>query len=286
MILLSTYGYQGMKQSEALEKIRYQRPFGARDHDGIWEISIKEYVPLVCVALHDGSAFPSELEQHCLLTTEERIFEEDPHTAKLVTAQSIVVSGLDSRYYYDLNRPPEHSDQITVFGRRVWKNDVHHLSSLAKQRHERFYELVKELIGKLVELYGFCLIIDVHSYNYSRIDHETPLFNLGTTELKREDEHLFVQRWKQELADVKFPGVQLPVAENDVFLGKGYFLQWVQKEFPLTCVTIPVDIKKIYCDEVTGVVYPLQFRRVARELNKAILFASGYFQEGCLPRAL
>ena len=97
---------------------------------------------------------------------------------------------------------------------------------------------------------------------------------------------MFVQWWKQELADVKFPGVQLPVAENDVFLGKGCFLQWVQREFPPTCVTIPVDIKKIYCVKVTGVVYPLQFRRVARELNKAILFASGYFQEGCLPRAL
>ena len=275
-----------MKQSEALDKIRNQQPFGARDPDGIWKISIKEYVPLICVALHDGSAFPSELEQHCLLTTQERILEEDPHTAKLVAAQSIVISGLDSRYYYDLNRPPEHCEQTTVFGRRVWKNDVHYLSWLAKQRHERFYELVKEMIGKLVELYGFCLIIDVHSYNYSRIDHETPLFNLGTTEFKREDEHLFVQRWKQELAAVKFPGVKLPVAENDVFLGKGYFLQWVQKQFPHTCVTIPVDIKKIYCDEVTGVVYPLHFRRVARELNKAILFATGYFHEVYLPRAL
>jgi hypothetical protein len=275
-----------IKHTKALAKIRSQQPFGARDQDGIWKISIKEYVPLVCVALHDGSGFPAELEQHCLLTAEERIFEEDPHTAKLVAAQPIVVSGLDSRYYYDLNRPPEHCEQTVVFGRRVWKNDVHHLSSLAKQRHERFYELIKELIGKLVELYGFCLIIDVHSYNYSRIDHETPLFNLGTTELKRKEEHLFVQRWKQELADIKFPGVKLPVAENDVFLGKGYFLQWVQREFSHSCVTIPVDIKKIYCDEVTAVVYPLQFRRLSRELNKAILFATEYFHEGHLPRAL
>ena len=68
-----------MKQSECLEKIRSQQPFGVRGHDDIWKISIKEYVPLVCVALHDGSAFPSELGQHCLLTTEERTWDqEDP----------------------------------------------------------------------------------------------------------------------------------------------------------------------------------------------------------------
>ncbi len=109
------------------------------------ELSIKEYVPLLCVALHDGSGFPLELEPHCLLASAERIFEEDPHTAELVVSQPIVLSGMDSRYFYDLNRSAEHCDQTIVFGRRVWKNDVHPLSSLAKQRHETFYELFKVL---------------------------------------------------------------------------------------------------------------------------------------------
>ncbi len=132
-------------QAKALAKIRNQQCFSALDSDGIWKIRIKEYVPLVCVALHDGSGFPFELEQHCLLASEDRIFEEDPHTAELVVSQPIVLSGLDSRYYYDLNRSPEHCDQTIVFGRRVWKKDVHPLSSLAKQRHEKFYAAVQSL---------------------------------------------------------------------------------------------------------------------------------------------
>jgi hypothetical protein len=259
-----------INQAKALAKIGNLQCFGALDSDGIWKISIKEYVPLVCVALHDGSGFPFELEQHCLLASEDRIFEEDPHTAKLVISQPIVVSGMDSRYYYDLNRSPEHCDQTVVFGRRVWKKDVHPLSSLAKQRHEKFYALFKVLVNKLVELFGYCIIIDIHSYNYSRIDRETPLFNLGTTKFKRKDEHLFVHQWKRVLAHIKFPGVKLSVAENDVFRGEGYLLQWVQREFPKTCLTIPIDIKKIYCDEVTGEIYPLQFRRLTQELNHAI----------------
>jgi N-formylglutamate amidohydrolase len=159
-------------QTKALTKIRNHQCFDAIDSDGIWKISIKEYVPLVCVALHDGSGFPFELEQHCLLGSEDRIFEEDPHTAKLVVSQPIVLSGMDSRYFYDLNRTPEHCDQTTVFGRRIWEKDIHPLSSLAKQRHEKFYALFNVLVDKLVELFGYCLIIDIHSYNYSR--HQVP----------------------------------------------------------------------------------------------------------------
>lgn len=257
-------------QKNASAKIRNQECFCALDADGIWKISIREYVPLVCVALHDGSAFPFELEQHCLLEASDRIFEEDPHTAALVVSQPIVLSAMDSRYYYDLNRPPEHCDATIVFGRRVWKRDVHPFSSLAKQRHAKFYALFKVLVDKLVEVFGYCLIIDIHSYNYSRIDRETPLFNLGTANYKSEREHLFARQWLQALSGIKFPGIKIPVAENDVFRGEGYLLHWVQQEYPRTCQTICIDIKKIYCDEATGKIYPLQFRRLAKKLNKAI----------------
>lgn len=269
-----------ISQTKALQKINNQQHFSALDSDGIWRIRIKDYVPLVCVALHDGSGFPPELEKHCLLSSKERIFEEDPHTAKLVITQPIVISGADSRYYYDLNRPPDHCDQTVVFGRRVWQEDVHPLSLLAKHRHAEFYTLFSMLIQKLIHLFGYCLIIDIHSYNYSRIDRETPLFNLGTSKFVREDEYDFIRQWKLALAKIKFHGISIPVAENDVFYGQGFLYQWVQREFPNTCLTIPLDIKKIYCDEKTGRVYPLQFRRLSQELNKAIHTASFIAQEG------
>ena len=269
-----------ISQANAIAKISTQECFSALDPDGIWKISIREYVPLVCVALHSGSGFPPELEPHCLLSSAERIFEEDPHTDELVASQPIVLSGMDSRYYYDLNRTPGHCDQTVVFGRRVWKQDVHPLSSLAQQRHGKFYSLFKVLVDKLVELFGYCLIIDIHSYNYSRISRETPLFNLGTANYKRQDEHLFACQWKQVLAEARFSGIKIPVAENDVFKGDGYFLQWVQREFPQTCLTVCIDIKKIYCDEATGEIYPVQFSRLTQILNKAIRSTRLVVQEG------
>lgn len=275
-----------MDHPKALAKIRNQECFDADDSAGVWKISIKEYVPLVCVAVHDGSSFSPELEHSCLLSSEDRVLEEDPHTAKLVASQPIVISALDSRYYYDLNRSPENCAQVTAFGRQLWANDIHPLPLLAKQRHGQFYALLNELISKLVGLFGSCLIIDVHSHNFSRLNRETPLFNLGTAEFKSEEELLFIQQWKQELANIRFPGVKIPVAENDVFSGKGYLLQWVQRKSPRTCLTIPFDIKKIYCDEMTGKVYPLQFDRLVKELNSAILMATVLFQKSHLSQAL
>ena len=271
-----------ISQANVIAKINNQECFSALDPDGIWKVSIREYVPLVCVALHSGSGFPVELEQHCLLTSADRIFEEDPHTEELVVSQPIVMSGMDSRYFYDLNRSPEHCDQTVVFGRRVWKQDVHPLSSLARQRHRKFYSLFKVLVDKLVELFGYCLIVDIHSYNYSRIDRETPLFNLGTANYKREEEHLFASQWTQVLAGISFPGIKIPVAENEVFNGDGYLLHWLQCEFPESCLTVSIDIKKIYCDEVTGELYPLHFGRLTQILNEAIRSTTRVFQQGRL----
>ncbi len=66
-------------------------------------------------------------------------------------------------------------------------------------------QLFKVLVEKLVKLFGYCLIIDIHSYNYSRIDRETPLFNLGTVNYKREEEHLFARQWQQAWQISGFP---------------------------------------------------------------------------------
>mgnify|MGYP007005270915 CR=1 FL=1 len=76
-----------ISQANAVAKIRNQECFGALDSDGIWRISIKEYTPLVCMALHDGSGFPLELEPHCLLAPAERIFEETGEQARSVESR-------------------------------------------------------------------------------------------------------------------------------------------------------------------------------------------------------
>jgi len=260
---------QKIAHRKALRKIDNQEQFAASDIDGVWNISIREYVPLVCLALHDGSSFPSTLEQECLLTPLERRFEEDPHTAKLVDASPIVVSGLDSRYYYDLNRKPAGCTENTVFGREVWKQGVHPSPKLARERHRRFYTLLDRLLGKLVELYGSCLIMDIHSYNYSRIPRGTPLFNLGTTYVDQNRYRAVVAYLSKELTKIRIAGETTCVAENDVFLGAGYFAHWASNQHP-DCLTLPLDIKKIYCDEKTGEPRQFTMEYLAGGLDSAI----------------
>jgi N-formylglutamate amidohydrolase len=274
---------QKISQRKALKKIDNLEHFIASDIDGVWNISIRKYVPLVCLALHDGSSFPSALEKECLLTPVERRFEEDPHTAKLVEASPIVVSGLDSRYFYDLNRKPGACGENIVFGREVWKQGTHPSPGLARERHHRFYTLVNRLLGKLIELYGSCLIMDVHSYNYSRILRETPLFNLGTTTVDQNRYRPVVAYLSSELAKIRIAGETIGVAENDVFLGAGYFAHWASAQHP-GCLTLPLDIKKVYCDEKTG--EPLQFTMecLAGGLHSAIQRTARFYNRAFVSR--
>jgi uncharacterized protein (TIGR02421 family) len=65
--------------------------------------------------------------------------------------------------------------------------------------------------------------------------------------------------------------------ENSVFLmGKGYFIKFISKNFKNTLV-LSTEIKKIYCDELSGDIYPQLVMDLKNELKKAIVDSSTYF---------
>jgi len=51
------------------------------------------------------------------------------------------------------------------------------------------------------------------------------------------------------------PDIQNKTAENDVFSGRGYNAEYISTHFSNTLV-LPTEIKKVYCDELTGDTYP------------------------------
>jgi len=258
-----------IRLAEALRHLRHGTPFVASAVDGICAVRIHDYQPLVCVALHDGSRFPLSLEKHCLLSSAERRFEEDPHTARLVERLPLVLSGLESRYYYDLNRAENFAVAGEMFDRRVWSQGEHPDRRRALSRHGRFYRLMTALLEGLIARFGSCLVLDLHSYNASKHLRPTPVFNLGTcanSPAHRPLTDLFLGR----LAEIQLPGVAPTVAENDVFEGRGRFVNWLSRSFP-EAVPLCLEVKKeVYCDEQSGRLRPEPFTALQNGLVGAI----------------
>ncbi|PNU20441.1 hypothetical protein C2E25_06895 [Geothermobacter hydrogeniphilus] len=270
-----------IRLAEALRHLRHRTPFSASTVDGICAVRINTYLPLVCVALHDGAAFPADLEEECLLSATERRFEEDPHTARLLENLPLVLSGLESRYFYDLNRAEPYATANEIFGRKVWRNGHHPNRCRAIARHRRFYQLAGTLIEQLIARYGSCLVLDLHSYNGSKIPRETPLFNLGTCSVDVTAHRRLLDYFLARLAGISLPGLTTNVAENDVFEGRGRFINWVSRSWP-QALTLCLEIKKVYCDEHSGALHPEIFPALQEGLTRTIDEIFTAYRESCL----
>lgn len=266
---------------EMIKRIEQGVPFEAVARDNSFTIRISKYVPYVCTAIHDGHAFRDELKLKSLLSEYERWYEEDPFTGEFISSMPIVLTGLDSRFEYDLNREPSTAVYDTAWGKKVWKKP---LTKAEKQRslkkHENYYKVTHALISKLEDLFDACVVYDMHSYNYKRWDRVVPVFNIGTSEIDNKRFGATAEAWREELAQIELPnGIENISAINDTFYGKGYNLAYITKNFQNTLV-LATEVSKIYCDELTGEPYPLVVRTLQDQFKTAILnHAQSFIQE-------
>ena len=89
---------------EIIDSLENQRFFKAVDDQYGFYIKVESYTDRIATAIHDGHQLRLDLKDNCLLTDDERLYEEDPFTALFIKDQPIVIKGLDSRFEYDLNR--------------------------------------------------------------------------------------------------------------------------------------------------------------------------------------
>ena len=185
---------------EILDLIEAEAPFEAVAADYSFSLKVDRYVPFVCGAVHDGAQFRPSLWENCLHSTYERWYEEDPCTKQMVQSMPIVISGRDSRFEYDLNRPPETAIFDTAWGKQLWRNPLaeeEKTQSLAK--HQNFYRIVHALIQKLEQLHQKVIVFDMHSYNWKRWDREVPVWNLGTSNINNDRFGDIVEEWRKTL---------------------------------------------------------------------------------------
>jgi len=254
-----------------IKNVKAQEPFHAVADDYSFTIKIEDYVPYVCAAIHDGHQFRKELWDNCLHTEYDRWYEEDPETKNMIASHPIVIAGCDSRFEYDLNRPPEEAVFETAWGKQLWKNplpEAQKQTSLAK--HNAFYKVVHALIETIEAKYGIAIVYDMHSYNWQRWDREVPTWNLGTSNVDNNRFGDAIEAWRQSLSEISLPNnIKSTALINDTFFGNGYFLKFITNSFKNTLV-LATEIAKVYCDEYQQVNFPEVVNSVETQLKQRL----------------
>jgi hypothetical protein len=262
-----------------IELIKAEEVFEAVASDYSFTLKIDSYAPYVCGAVHDGHQFRKSLWEVCHHTAYERWYEEDPCTKQMVQDHPIVIAGCDSRFEYDLNRAPETAIYTDAWGKELWKSPLSEdEKELSLSKHHNFYKVVDALFAKLEAKYKQVLVFDMHSYNWKRWDREVPTWNLGTANVDNERFGDFILDWNVQLGKMQLPnGIKSTSGINDTFQGNGYFLKYITHNFNNTLV-LAAEIAKVYCDELTGVIYPEVVQSVEKQLQELIPLQSKAFQ--------
>ena len=271
-----------MKRLEIKEIIQFiesEKHFEAIASDGSFTIKVNRYLPYCCTAIHDGSKLRAELKTKIKHDEYNRWFEEDPFTGDFIASMPITIIGNDTRFEYDLNRTPDDCVSETAWGKNVWKKKLTHKEhQRSLQKHANYYKVTHALIAKLEDLFGGCIVYDMHSYNHKRWDRKVPLFNIGAERIDMNRFGAVVEHWRSELATIKLENLENISAINDVFYGRGYNLEYITNNFKNTLV-LATEIKKVYCNELTGDDYPNIIKSLQQQLKLRILNNANFFSQ-------
>lgn len=244
--------------------------------EGAFIVKIQEYVPYVCTAIHNGHALREELKEICLLSEEERLYEEDPYTADFIQSLPITLVGCDSRYEYDLNRSEEECIYEEAWGKKIWSRELSETQKeISLNKHRMFYKVVGALISKLEKDFGAALIYDIHSYNYKR--HKVSfLFNIGIENIDVKKYNSQISYWKRQLLTIKTRKIKPEVSVNHIFYGRGQLLKYIKDNFSNTLV-LATEVQKVFMNELNGQPFPLVIQTLARGFKSAIINNSQHY---------
>ncbi|GAA4821628.1 flavohemoglobin expression-modulating QEGLA motif protein [Algivirga pacifica] len=262
---------------QIIENIQRKKYFEGYAADHSFYIKVEDYTPFIGVAIHNGHTLPNTLEEKSALTEEERWYHEAPQTLDMISSLPIVMAGEHSRLAYDLNKKEEACLSEQMGEDTLWKAP---LSSEEKdqllQYHRNFYTVLEALVNTLETKYSAVSVFDIHAFNYRQLDNTSPTFNIGTNKMDDVHYRKDINHFLKELTRIKLPNIDVAAAENEVFYGNGYLLDHLSTSFDKTLV-FSTDIKKIYCNEETGEVYPVVVDQLTNKLKKAIISTAAFF---------
>lgn len=260
-----------LSKQDVLNFITQLKPFEGTLEDGSLYLKILDYAPYISAAIHHGHQFREELVDICILDSDERYHEEDPYTGDMIIDSPIVLMPQDSRFEYDLNRNPNDCIHQNAWGKDVWKTQ---LSDTQKQisldKHQQFYDICNHLVKTILKTHKHCVVYDVHSYNIlDRNYNNPPFFNIGSHFINLSKYRKIVDDWMANLSQAVIKNVDIQVKENDVYYGKGYLAESLQKQYA-NCLVLPTEVKKIYANETKPEPYLDIIAGVRETFNQAM----------------
>jgi uncharacterized protein (TIGR02421 family) len=268
---------QKRSETTIIASIQAGECFECLTEDGALAIKIEAYVPTICTAIHAGHQFRMPLQRYCRLSETERFYEEDPFTDQFIAAMPITLVSMDSRYEYDLNRPLATCIYKTAWGKKVWLKALPAKERrLSVDKHQQFYRILDALLARIEKQFKAALVFDVHSYNHFRIETETPTFNLGTEQLDSDRWSSVLGFVQKRLQQVELPNLPVSSAINQVFYGRGYLTAHINSRYENTLV-VPLEIKKIYMDEIEGNPYPIIMNSLSQQFKDSLADISAFF---------
>lgn len=276
-----------LSETECIKLIKQKKCFHATVCDGAFTIKIDEYSPVICAAIHDGHQLRKDLESNFLLSKKERFYEEDPYTSDLISSFPIQLIGNDSRFEYDLNRALTLSTYFkTAWNKAVWSKPLSSKQrNVSHQKHQAFYNILEAIVKVVEDSFKSAIVFDIHSYNYKRIEKDTPTFNIGSAQIDIERWQHIVKRTEKNLNKITLPNVDVRASIDEVFQGRGYLISHVNAHFDNTLV-LPIEVKKVFMDEISGDVYPLVLEELKGAFKDALADTAAYFgrKHGRKPR--
>jgi N-formylglutamate amidohydrolase len=227
-----------------------------------WKVDVGNG-PLVACAIHDGDEVRPAVADCLRLSSNERLYEEDPHTGAWTSIAPTRIVGLRSRFEVDFNRPRDKAVYITpadAWGLELWRcSPPAAMVSESLQMYDEFYAQVQSVLERLVTRHGKVVVFDLHSYNHIRggvggtpADPDgNPEVNLGTGTMDRAAWSPIVEQWLDAMRSYNYFGRPLDVRENVKFFG-GQFPRWINETFPNSVCAMAVEVKKLFMNEWTG----------------------------------
>ncbi|PIE64492.1 MAG: hypothetical protein CSA26_07765 [Desulfobacterales bacterium] len=243
--------------------------FSARIDSGAFELKIESYEPVICTAIHDGHRLDPAYDRRMFVSEADRIFEEDPFTADIIEPLPIVIRVRDSRYYYDLNRSTDECIYDEAWGKKVWREPLTEVErKKVVRRHACYYRVLATLAAAVEKRFGCFLLYDLHSYNYRRLDWNTPLFDIGTHYVAGQYRS-FIDFLLKKLAEIRLPGFENRAVCDEVFRGVGYQAAFLKKHYP-NSLCVPLEIKKVFMDENGQKLLPDIFEMLASGMSTVL----------------
>lgn len=223
----------------------------------------REPGPIVAIATHNGHALRENAVPWMLLSSDDRLREEDPGTGEWTALGDSRVIAHRTRFEVDLNRPREQAvyrHPSDAWGLSVWAPATpDEIFQESLRLYDQFYARLRTLIDSLIASHGRVIILDLHTYNHRRAGPTAPdddpganpEINLGTGTMDRARWAPIVDRFLADLRGHPYRNRRLDIRENVRFRG-GHLPAWVHSQYPHSACALAIEVKKFFMDEWTG----------------------------------